>query len=203
MSSLRHLLQEADPLLHEPRHFDAHQERLWLAIRRAIASDRPRQPLVARLRLVVVAAMCLVAVVVAGYATWTRGVTPAAAAVRFEMRLAEDEPAPGLIVARTIGASKMIYLHPEVVVTNDDLANSWVVEDPPNHFGISIELLPSGAGRLRQATAEHVGHPVAILIDGKVVMAPIVRAPVSDAAVITGEFTRAEAERIAEGIRLQ
>jgi preprotein translocase subunit SecD len=53
---------------------------------------------------------------------------------------------------------------------------------------------------MRQATATHVGRPVALLIDGDVVSAPVVRSPMSDSAVISGNFTRAEAERIAEGI---
>jgi preprotein translocase subunit SecD len=56
---------------------------------------------------------------------------------------------------------------------------------------------------MRRATAMHLGRPVAILIDGRVVMAPLVRSPVSESAVITGDFTRAEAERIADGMKLR
>jgi preprotein translocase subunit SecD len=41
---------------------------------------------------------------------------------------------------------------------------------------------------------------MAVLIDGAVVMAPVVRSPITDSAVITGNFTQAEAERIADGI---
>jgi hypothetical protein len=62
------------------------------------------------------------------------------------------------------------------------------------------QFLPSGAQRIRQATAAHIGRPVAILIDGRVVMAPVVRSPIRDSAMITGRFTQAEAERIADGI---
>jgi len=94
-------------------------------------------------------------------------------------------------------------LHPEIVVSNDDIAQSWVSEDGPSQFRIAVQLLPSGAERMRQATANHVGRPVAILIDGSVVMAPVVRAPIGDSAVISGKYTRAEAERIADGMRLR
>jgi preprotein translocase subunit SecD len=41
---------------------------------------------------------------------------------------------------------------------------------------------------------------VAILIDGEVVLAPIVRSAIGDEAMITGDSTQAEAERIAAGI---
>lgn len=98
---------------------------------------------------------------------------------------------------------RVIYLHPEMIVTNDDIAQSWVLEDGPDHFGVSVEFLQPGAERMRQATAGHVGRPVAILIDGAVVTAPILRSAISDVAMITGDYTRAEAQRIADGIGIR
>ena len=121
------------------------------------------------------------------------------AAVRFEVRLAEDRPVAGLVVAQA-DAGRLLYLHPEIVVSNEDIAQAWVVEDGSGRFGISVELLSSGAARMRQATEAHLDRPVAILIDGRVVMAPVLRSPIGGSAVITGNFTRAEADRIAEGI---
>jgi preprotein translocase subunit SecD len=44
---------------------------------------------------------------------------------------------------------------------------------------------------------------VLILIDGEVVAAPVVRSAVGDSAVISGDFSRSEAERIAEGIGIR
>ena len=41
---------------------------------------------------------------------------------------------------------------------------------------------------------------MAILIDGEVVMAPTVRVPIGASAVISGDFSKAEAERIINGI---
>ena len=156
----------------------------------------------ARLKLVVSLAMVVTAIMGVGYQLWMHGTTPVLAAVRFEVRLAEDEPIPGLVVAR-LGGAGIIYLHPEIVVSNDDIAQSWVSEDAPNQFGVGVRLLASGAERMRQATATHVGRPVAILIDGRVVMVSVLRSPIGDEAVITGIFTRAEAERIADGMKLR
>jgi len=147
--------------------------------------------------------MVAIGITAAAYQIWMHGSTPVLAAVRFEVRLAEDQPIPGLVVARRGDSGGVIYLHPEIVVSNDDIAQSWVSEDGPSQFRIAVQLLPSGAERMRQATANHVGRPVAILIDGSVVMAPVVRAPIGDSAVISGKYTRAEAERIADGMRLR
>jgi preprotein translocase subunit SecD len=134
-----------------------------------------------------------------GYGIWVRGPTLVFAAVRFEMRLAGEQPLPGLIVAQ-VSESNLIYLHPELVLSNDDIAQSWVSQEGQTQFAVAVQFLPSGAQRIRQATAAHIGRPVAILIDGRVVMAPVVRSPIRDSAMITGRFTRAEAERIADGI---
>lgn len=147
--------------------------------------------------------MAIVGVTAFGYGIWVGGTTPLLAAVRFEVRLAEDTPVQGLVVAQVPNSGRLIYLHPEVVVSNDDIAQSSVSQDGSDRFSVIIQLLPAGADRMRQATAMHVGRPMAILIDGNVVMAPVVRSPISDSAVITGNFTRAEAERIADGMKLR
>jgi preprotein translocase subunit SecD len=60
-----------------------------------------------------------------------------------------------------------------------------------------------GARKMRDATASHVGRPIAILIDGNVVMAPTLRDPISADALITGDYSRAEAERIVNGISIR
>jgi preprotein translocase subunit SecD len=96
----------------------------------------------------------------------------------------------------------VVYLHPEVVVTNDDIAFSSVIpgNTPSEQFWIDVRLNAAGAAKMRQATMNHLGRPVAILIDGEVVSAPTVKSPIGAAAVISCDCTRAEAERIAQGM---
>ena len=200
MNSLRILLQNADPLRHEAPRLDAERDRVRQTILGSTPVERLTTSVHPRLRLAAVLAVVVAGVVALGYQMWVHGTTPVLAAVRFEVRLAEDRPIPGLVVAQVADSGRVIYLHPEIVVSNDDIAQSWVLQDDPTRFGVSVQFLPSGTERIRQATASHVGRPVAILIDGAVVIAPVVRSPIGDSAVISGNFTRAEAERIAEGI---
>jgi preprotein translocase subunit SecD len=97
-----------------------------------------------------------------------------------------------------------VYLHEEVIVTNEDVARSRIVPgDGPSHFNIAVEFNAAGTQKMQQATADHVGRPVAVLIDGETVMAPTLRTPISTSALITGDYTRAEAERIVNGIGLR
>lgn len=203
MKTVSDLLREGDPLNHDARDLDEARHRIR---RRVVAAASDAQSSAtdqgSRRRALGAAATVAAALVVIGVFVGTdRGAVQAA--VRFEVRLAETEPAPGLIVARLSNAGRTLYLHPELIVTNDDIAQSWVTEDGPDRFGVSVQLFDSGAERMRQATASHLGRPVAILIDGVVVAAPVVRSAIGNSAVVSGDFTRAEAERIVEGISMR
>lgn len=200
MKRLSSLLQDADPLRHDPPRRDVDRERLRQTLLRARSLDGQTRPLHARLPLAAAGAAVAIAVIVAlGFQLWTYGSTPLLAAVRFEVRLAEDKPTPGLVVAQVGDTGRLVYLHPEIVVSNEDIEQAWVFQDAAG-FGVAAKFLPSGAERMQAATTGHVGRPLAILIDGRVVSVPTLRAPISDSATINGAYTQAEATRIADGI---
>jgi hypothetical protein len=202
MKTIRELLQDADPLQHEPN--QPSQERAQC--RQAVMSGAshvtsPDSTLLRSRRPILVAMLAVIATAVVGSSLWPHGTVDVRAAVRFEVRLAEDGPAAGLRAARVLGADHTVYLHPEVIVTNSDIAKAHVVPgNSPAHFGVGIEFKAAGAEKMRTATAGHLGRPIAILIDGGVVMAPTVRSPISALAEINGDLTRADAERIVNGI---
>jgi len=224
MKTVRDVLRDADPLRHESNRSDAEGDRLRRAIV-AAASDVAtpsspwfRTPAV----LLATVALIVVCVVAASSQIWSRGgATLHAAAIRFEVRLAEDHASAGLREARIAGSDRVVYLHQEIIVTNEDITQSRVVQgNGPSRFGVSVEsnasgaqkmrqfgveveFNVSGAQKMRQATANHVGRLIAILIDGDVVAAPVVRSPISTSGVISGDFTQAEAERIVNGIRVR
>ncbi|HEY5617060.1 MAG TPA: hypothetical protein VIK60_03905 [Vicinamibacterales bacterium] len=201
MKIVSDLLRQADPLNDDLRRLDEARDQIRRTVVTAASVARPRVP---RRKAALGAAGALAAaLIVVGLLVGLGDRGTLRAAVRFEMRLAEAQPIPGLIVARVADSGRVIYLHPETIVTNEDIAQSWVIQDGPDRFSVSVEFLPAGAERMRQATAIHLGHPVAILIDGEVVIAPIVRSAISDSAAITGDYTRAEAERIASGVGIR
>lgn len=200
-TNLRSLLREADPILREAPLPDTKREQLRRNILGDAAVVPSTRPVGVRRNFAAAIGLAIIVVAALAYGRWFR-TTPVFAAVRFEVRLAEDQPIQGLVVAKVPDSDRVIYLHPEIVASNDDIAQSWVSPDGANRFNVGVQLLPSGADRMKQATAMHVGRLVAILIDGNVAMAPVVRSPIGDSAVVTGTFTRAEAERIAEGMKL-
>jgi preprotein translocase subunit SecD len=190
MKHLQEVLRSADPLGYEP---DRTAEERRLTRQRVLASTRVAQkPQRSRIAIVGAAAVALVAIAT-GYWSVT-------AAMRFEVRLAEDHPANGLRETLVSGSRK-IYLQQRAVVTNSDIAQAEVVQGPTaSTFDVSITFTADGAARMLRATQGHIGRPVAILLDGDVVMAPVVKSPISNSAMITGNYTKAEADRIVAGI---
>jgi len=190
MKTMRDLLRSADPLGYEAP-WSPQQRHL---VEQYVLASAPPVNAWSRRRLLggLGAALAAGAVVAASRFSLY-------AAVRLEVRLAETEPAPGLIPAAGDVSSRMIYLHPDSVAENADIATATAVA-ADNAFRIDITFNPRGANKMFAATSGHLGKPIAILIDGQVVAAPTVRSPIRGAAQINGNFTRAEAERIATGM---
>jgi SecDF, P1 head subdomain len=203
MNTVGDMLRDADPLRHESPPSEEERDRMLTTIVAAashatVASSRWFRGPVALLAAV---AAILVVLLAVGSQTWPHGSATVQAAVRFEVRLAEVEPAAGLHEANVTGANRTIYLHEEIVVTNADIERSAVVPgSAPLRFNIGVQFNAAGAQKMRLATASHVGRPIAILIDGEVVIAPVLRDPIGESALITGNYSRAEAERIVNGI---
>jgi TonB family protein len=112
-------------------------------------------------------------------------IAQANAASRMEIRLAESGFTPGLREAVVSGSNERIYLYPTTLATWSDVTLARVVNDG-NSYGVAVTFNSAAAGRMASATAAHLGKPIAIILDGRIIAAPIVRAPVSDSAMLTG-----------------
>jgi len=122
-------------------------------------------------------------------------------ATAFEMRLAEAQPASGLVEAAVPDSSTKVYLHREAIVTNADVTEARVIPGITSaNFNVAVTFNSAGAAKMARATASHLNKPVAILINGRVIAAPVVRAQITDQAVISGDFDNAQASAIAAGL---
>jgi hypothetical protein len=205
MKTIPDLLREADPLGHESGLSNEERARIRRAALTGARADRPParrvRPAAAALALVAAIGALVIGSSLASL-FWSRDGGTLQAAVRFEVRLAESHPRPGLREARVADSNRLVYLYDDVVVTNPDIRQATVA-DENGRFRVDVRFTDGGALLMRQATERHLGRPVAILIDGQVVMAPIVTSPIGASATISGGFTRREAERIASGIGLR
>jgi TonB family protein len=121
------------------------------------------------------------------------------AGTSLEVRLAEVQPAPGLVEALVEGSTQRVYMRPGAVVSGADVIGAHVA-DAGGRYSVNVTFTDAASRRLAEATKIHLGRPMAILLDGRVISAPTLRSMITGSAVITGDFTRAQAERIAAGL---
>jgi hypothetical protein len=204
MKSITELLRDADPLLHESITSSEQHDYRRKAILAAASRARDRAGAEPRSRVTLLVTLGFVMIVVLFFAErmWSPLVSNVyAAAVRFEVKLAEENPAAGLREAKVSGTDRSVYLHADAIVTNSDISRAYIIQvDHSSQYNVGVEFNPSGTEKIRAATARHIGKPVAILLDGQVVMTAIVREPIAESAVISGDLSRTEAEKIVKGI---
>ncbi|MBU0984065.1 MAG: hypothetical protein KKA42_09360 [candidate division Zixibacteria bacterium] len=120
--------------------------------------------------------------------------------VTMEFRLADDAPGDGLTGMALAGGGQTFYLNENIMFSNEDVVAATVPGDGDHPF-VELTFSDDAAVRLAQFTEENIGRRVAMIIDGELLAAPIIQAPITAGkAVITGDFTREEAERIAVGL---
>ena len=201
MKTITELLEDADPLWDEPpvssRRRDASRQAVLAAAFATVPAAGPRFSF---------ARLAVVSVVVIGILLLGSRLLPpmgfeTQADVRFEVRLAETASGPGLREARIAGTERVIYLHEEIVVSNGDIDRAEMLPGREGlRFVVGVHFTPEGARKMNAATQNHIDRPIAILVDGEVVMAPTVRSTIGDSAEINGNYTREQAERIVNGL---
>ena len=120
--------------------------------------------------------------------------------VKIEFRRAETKNADGLTEAVVPGSADKIYLHKKADATNEDIAEARVGIDNAFNPAVDILFTKEGAKKMEALSEKHLDKPLAIMVDGKVVSAPVVRGKVSDKAQITGKFTKEEVENLVKAI---
>ncbi len=88
----------------------------------------------------------------------------------------------------------------QTVVSGDRIDNAKAIVSPnnPNEWVVQFTFDDKGADIMMDYSASHIGQPMAIVLDGVVVSIPVIQAPFGkDGGLIQGNFTEAEARRLA------
>ncbi len=99
-----------------------------------------------------------------------------------------------------------LYANGQVVIDGSDISTAKA-KDVQDTLGVEhlvvLSLNQSGAAKFAKATEENYGKQIAIVYDGNVISAPVVRAIITDGeATISGQESIQEAERLASIIRI-
>lgn len=87
------------------------------------------------------------------------------------------------------------------VITGAMLKDARAAIDQGGNPAVNFELTSEGAEIFGEATAKMIGKRLAIVLDGKVMSAPVIRSRITNSGQITGKFTTEEANDLAVILR--
>lgn len=96
---------------------------------------------------------------------------------------------------RGVGA---IAVERRPVVTGDQLIDASIGHDQYGSPAVNFRFDSAGGRRFARATQENTGKPFAIILDGRVISAPVINEPIlGGAGIISGNFTTDSANQLA------
>jgi len=125
----------------------------------------------------------------------------AQAATRFEIRAASLTASADWQAAKLRGEDDPLYVAPEVLLDNASVAQADAKKELGGQVFVIIQLTPAGAAQLELASRVLLRQRMAVMINGEVLMAPVVSAPLtSNRFAISGFVSLEEAQSVAQGI---
>lgn len=131
------------------------------------------------------------------------GGTPALAGPEpsfIEIRLVAQKPQGGPVLA-VEGGSGRLEVEPETLLGPGDFAGVGAVEWVEGKPGFNVALTAAGAEKYERISRENVGRTLAIIVGGKILMAPKILDPVRAQGFLLTMDDAAEAARLAASIR--
>jgi SecD/SecF fusion protein len=96
---------------------------------------------------------------------------------------------------------EVVNVQKTVLLDENGVKSAGVRTDAVGHPQIEITFSDAGRKRFAEITREKVGQRLAIIIDGRLYCAPIIRAEIPDGkAEISGSFSKEEANTLAAKI---
>ena len=123
------------------------------------------------------------------------------AKVKVEIRRAENKPAEGLVEAVVQGTDRKVYLRKQTDLTNEDIASARAIDSKDTGPAVEITFTKDGQKKATKVSEAHQDKPLAILVDGKVIAALTVKTKLGEKVLVTGNFAKEEAEKLAARIQ--
>jgi preprotein translocase subunit SecD len=111
-----------------------------------------------------------------------------------------DQPAgTGNEILPDANTQGIYYILDQVpVVSGDELTDARPDNDQNGYPAVGFRFNPTGARAFGDFTQNHIGEPFAIVLDGKVISAPVIQSHIAGGSgIITGHFTVQEATDLA------
>ncbi|MCC5999607.1 MAG: protein translocase subunit SecD [Pararhodobacter sp.] len=112
-------------------------------------------------------------------------------------------PGPRQVIYPSIDEEGRYYILEQTpVVTGEQLVDAQPDFDQNNRPAVSFRFNPAGGRAFGVYTAENIGNPFAIVLDGQVISAPVIQSHIpGGSGIITGRFTVEETTQLAVLLR--
>lgn len=118
-----------------------------------------------------------------------------------EVRLADRESREGFTAMTKAGTGETIYVSPEITLSNNDIMSAQAISDSEGKPAVEAVLNLLGTQKFAIFTSNHIGEMAAVIVNGQLVSAPVIQAPIMKGrVVIAGKFTPEEAEDLARSL---
>ena len=104
---------------------------------------------------------------------------------------------PGL----SAGESAVYLVRREAMITGRDLKSARAGAGEHGEPNVAFSLNAQAGGRFHEETGRNIGRRLAIVLDDRVISAPVIEQPVGAEGQIRGRFTTAEADELAKVLR--
>ena len=102
-----------------------------------------------------------------------------------EIRAASSSAVTGWRQMASPGGNPL-WVAPDIRLTSADIARAEARKLPDGGPAVAIVLTDAGAKKMAELSAAQSDKPIALLLDGQVIWAPIVRGAIGKEAVLTG-----------------
>ncbi len=101
----------------------------------------------------------------------------------------------------TVVGKDYYLLRKSAIITGRDLRTARRGQGQFGEPVVNFYLVPTGGEKFAEFTAAHIGDPAAIVLDGNVISAPVIRSRIRDEGYIEGNFDIETAEDLALMLR--
>ena len=115
----------------------------------------------------------------------------------------DEVPGPRQVIYPSLDEPGTFYILEQTpVVTGEQLVDAQPGMDQNNRPAVNFRFNPSGGRAFGIYTAENIGNPFAIVLDGEVISAPVIQSHIpGGSGIITGRFTVEETSQLAVLLR--
>ncbi len=128
------------------------------------------------------------------------GQSPPAGRARLEIFRASWSPGEGLLPWAT--AKGTIYLARRAAITSAQVTEARAQAGPSGEYQVALILNPEDRRRLAKLSTGHLGRPLDIMANGRVVAVPRLHSAITKGrALIRGNFSRRQAQELAAALQ--